>query len=341
MNPYFSIIVSVYNAEAYLREFLDSIIGQTFTDWECICINDGSKDGSKMILDEYAAKDTRIKPIHKANEGVGKARNVGLDVAIGKWITWADADDILAPSRLEAARRILEKEDPDLLQMHFVMAKDMPDGFMDTGAESEYKVICGAAESFAYAWSEIRPLAILWLTFARRQLYEGLKYPEDMRVKGDGILCADLYPRLKKICHSKHTGYFYRMTPVSIFRSERKAIDCVRMQRALLEQYKRQEYYALSLGRLSCEVLSSSIRNVSESDVIDWLLGRGQRNEIDAKVVRESYDAIRFSGAYCASTSLPLKHRLGFYIYTRYRSDVVLRLVERCLRVYRRATRSL
>lgn len=328
MNPYFSIIVSVYNAEAYLREFLNSIIGQTFTDWECICINDGSKDGSKMILDEYAAKDTRVKPIHKANEGVGKARNVGLDVAIGKWITWADADDILAPSRLEAARRILEKEDPDLLQMHFVMAKDMPDGFMDTGAESEYKVISGAAESFAYAWNKIRPLAILWLTFARKELYSGLRYPEEMRVKGDGILCADLYPRVKKICHSTHSGYFYRMTPISIFRSERKAIDCVRVQWALLDQYKRQREYAIKLGPKAISSLNSSIRRASESDLFDWIVGHGVVSKEECDKVRSAYKQVRKCGAFEAKSVLSLRDRIGLSFYVCFNTEKVVHLLE-------------
>lgn len=336
MNPYFTIIVSVYNAEKYLREFLDSILAQTFTDWECICINDGSKDSSAVILDEYAAKDTRVKPIHKANEGVGKARNVGLDVAIGKWITWADADDILAPSRLEAARRILEKEDPDLLQMHFVMAKDMPDGFMDTGAESEYKVISGAAESFAYAWSEIRPLAILWLTFARRQLYEGLKYPEDMRVKGDGILCADLYPRLKKICHSKHTGYFYRMTPVSIFRSERKALDCARFQKAIESQWNRQKHYANSLGDSAKVAIMTGVRSASEGDIVDWIIAHGKTSREEAKMVRASFDHIRKSGSFIGKSDISAADKPGLLFYEIFNSEALLHATEFVRKLYHR-----
>lgn len=93
--PKISIIVPVYNVEKYLRCCLDSIVAQTFTDWECICVDDGSPDNSGKILDEYAAKDNRFVIIHKENGGVSSARNVGLDIARGEWISFVDSDDIL------------------------------------------------------------------------------------------------------------------------------------------------------------------------------------------------------------------------------------------------------
>ena len=79
----FSIIIPVYNVAQYLRECLDSVLAQTFTDWEAICVDDGSTDGSGAILDEYAAKDWRFRVIHQDNAGVGFARNVALNVARG------------------------------------------------------------------------------------------------------------------------------------------------------------------------------------------------------------------------------------------------------------------
>ena len=88
-----SIITPVYNAEKYLRCCIDSIIAQTFTDFELLLIDDGSKDKSGAICDEYAAKDARIRVFHKENGGVSSARNLGLDNAKGEWITFIDSDD--------------------------------------------------------------------------------------------------------------------------------------------------------------------------------------------------------------------------------------------------------
>ena len=97
----FSIIVPVYNLAPYLRECLDSVLSQTFTNWECMCIDDGSTDGSGVILDEYAAMDKRIHVIHQRNAGEGEARNTGLASAEGDWVFFLDGDDIMLPGALE------------------------------------------------------------------------------------------------------------------------------------------------------------------------------------------------------------------------------------------------
>ncbi len=88
-----SVIVPVYNAEKYLRRCIDSILAQTYSDFELLLIDDGSKDSSGEICDEYAQKDTRVRVFHKENGGVSSARNLGLDNARGEWVTFVDSDD--------------------------------------------------------------------------------------------------------------------------------------------------------------------------------------------------------------------------------------------------------
>ena len=87
----FSIIIPVYNVDKYLQACLDSVLGQTFSDWEAICVNDGSSDGSAAILEDYAAKDDRIKVINQSNAGTATARNTGLRAALGDYIFFLDA----------------------------------------------------------------------------------------------------------------------------------------------------------------------------------------------------------------------------------------------------------
>lgn len=98
--PAFSIIVPVYRSGPFLRDCLDSIRNQTLTDWECICINDGSPDDSGAILDEYARKDARFTAIHQENRGVSAARNAGLSLARGNWTAFVDGDDTVEPDML-------------------------------------------------------------------------------------------------------------------------------------------------------------------------------------------------------------------------------------------------
>ena len=96
-----SIIIPVYNAERYLHQCIESVIAQTFEDWEAILVNDGSKDGSLAICQEYAAKDKRIKVIDKSNGGPSSARNKGLENAQGEFVYFMDADDWIEKNYLE------------------------------------------------------------------------------------------------------------------------------------------------------------------------------------------------------------------------------------------------
>lgn len=96
-----SIIIPVYNVEKYLRQCLDSMLAQTFYDYEVIITNDGSTDSSGDICDEYAARDSRFRVIHKANGGLSSARNAALDIARGQYIFFLDSDDFIAPTCLQ------------------------------------------------------------------------------------------------------------------------------------------------------------------------------------------------------------------------------------------------
>lgn len=107
----FSVIIPVYNVELYLKGCLESVRGQSFTDWEAVCVNDGSTDGSAAILDDYAAKDARFRIVTQPNGGLSAARNAGLDAAKGEYILFLDSDDWLEENALEVLSTNLEGED--------------------------------------------------------------------------------------------------------------------------------------------------------------------------------------------------------------------------------------
>ena len=97
----FSVVIPVHDATPFLSDCLDSLLGQTHSDWEAVCVDDGSTDGSGRILDEYAARDVRFRVVHQANGGEGAARNAGLDLVRGEWVYFLDADDLLGRRTLE------------------------------------------------------------------------------------------------------------------------------------------------------------------------------------------------------------------------------------------------
>ena len=102
MNSAISVIVPVYNAEKVVSRGIDSILAQRFKDFELILVDDGSRDGSGAICDGYAARNSRVKVIHQDNAGVSAARNAGLKVAQGAWVTFIDSDDMVLDGFLEA-----------------------------------------------------------------------------------------------------------------------------------------------------------------------------------------------------------------------------------------------
>lgn len=123
-----SIIMPIYNLEKYLSKSLDCVLSQTFKDFEVILVNDGSKDDSAKICDEYSEKDNRIKVIHKENEGSGPTRNRGIEVAIGEFMMFLDGDDLIEDNMLEKMYSTITENDLDLVICnHSTFNKDIND----------------------------------------------------------------------------------------------------------------------------------------------------------------------------------------------------------------------
>ena len=112
--PTVSVIVPVYNVEKYIHRCVDSILGQTFSDLELIRVDDGSPDNCPSICDEYAAKDNRVRVIHQENRGLSAARNAGLDVMAGEFVSFVDSDDWLEDSFLEVMLKHIWNEESDI-----------------------------------------------------------------------------------------------------------------------------------------------------------------------------------------------------------------------------------
>ena len=115
----FSVIIPIYNVQKYLKRCIDSVLSQTFDDYELILVDDGSKDDCGTICDDYAKTNEKIKVIHKQNGGLVSARQAGIQVAAGEYVFHLDGDDAILPDALESAYEIIEKYHPDMVSFSY------------------------------------------------------------------------------------------------------------------------------------------------------------------------------------------------------------------------------
>ena len=130
-NVLISVIVPIYNSEKYLEQCIESIINQKYSNLEIILVNDGSVDGSLKICEKYAKKDNRIKVIDKKNEGVSVARNVGMEVSSGQWISFIDSDDWIDPDMFEKMLAKSKDDDFDVIMCNCYINKNNNEAYFD------------------------------------------------------------------------------------------------------------------------------------------------------------------------------------------------------------------
>lgn len=235
MNPFFSIIIPVYNVAPYLRECLDSVLAQTFTDWEAICVDDGSTDGSGAILDEYAARDGRFKVIHQKNAGVSAARNKALQSALGEWVTFLDGDDRFDEGRLAALADIAQRhKDIDWIRETQYAAKERTHTVTTC-----CKII--ANDVLLVGWELQRQNALLVLNTYRRDCIAGIEFPQGVRYAEDDIFELRCLPHCKAVAVVGYCGYWYRVDRVDAASRRIDVEDSVKIHKLLLETAESQQ----------------------------------------------------------------------------------------------------
>lgn len=200
MSPKISVIVPVYNAGKALRRCIDSILEQTFTDFELLLIDDGSTDGSGCICDEYAAQDTRVRVFHKENGGVSSARNLGLDNACGEWVTFVDADD-----KIDGLG--IGEEDSDLvlgsIEIHNLHGNIRTESFCQEQMHGEQR------NSFLYKNLQRTIFSICCAKFFNLKLLSDLRFDTLMRIGEDTVFMLRYLGRAKTISFNNAFKYIY------------------------------------------------------------------------------------------------------------------------------------
>lgn len=236
-NVTFSVIVPVYNIRPYLRQCVDSILGQACCGLEVLLVDDGSTDGSGRICDEYAARDARVRVLHKSSEGVSEARNAGVCAARGAYILFVDGDDFIAAHALRRIETIILRRDcPDIVCLECV--KLFADGrcvSMNDGVTKELNRKTGGAFLNYIAQLPKYP-ASAWSKAIRRQFFLDHKlffkrgiYFEDLE------WAARLFLAVDTATYAPVPYYFYRQNrdgSLSGVRSEKKAFDLLHIVEA-------------------------------------------------------------------------------------------------------------
>lgn len=174
-NPLVSVVVPIYNVEPYLRECVNSILGQTYSNTEIILVDDGSTDGSSLICDEYSKRDSRIRVIHKANGGLSDARNTGLDDAHGDFVTFVDSDDWLEPNMIERCMNLIEINNADFCGASFMLAyrdHKVPNHVFAKGPE-----VYSKEEALAKYLFNTNIGVCIWGSVHRRSLWDEVRCP--------------------------------------------------------------------------------------------------------------------------------------------------------------------
>ena len=204
-----SIIIPVYKVEKYLARCLDSLLAQTFTDFEAILINDCSPDNSGAICDEYAKKDSRIKVIHREkNGGASAARNLGLEVSQGEYIAFVDSDDYVVPEYLETLLKVIVDTQADIVQCGY---QEVIDGKIKEGKEESISNIYMKEEAYGLLYGDGRNDIfdfILWNKLYKKSCIGGIRFIEGLRCE-DVIFISEAVMLIQKVCVFNQPLYYY------------------------------------------------------------------------------------------------------------------------------------
>ncbi len=214
--PKVSIIVPVYNVEKYLHSCLDSILAQTFTDFEAVLVDDGSTDNSGKVCDEYAAKDSRFVVVHKQNEGVAKARITGFEHSKGELISFIDSDDYVSADYLEKLSLPLLKGGADLVSCDYYLVegntiKESIGTLTGTWEKEQIRKDFIANHYFYDKLTQGYGMTpFLWTKLVRRKyVFDSLLQGEGMWYAEDQIAVFHILQRCKKMVLIPNRLYFY------------------------------------------------------------------------------------------------------------------------------------
>lgn len=303
-----SIIVPIYNIEAYLHKCIESILCQTYSDFELILVDDGSTDASPIICDSYAKQDSRIKVIHKQYEGVSRARNSGLKLSTGYWIMYVDGDDWIDKEMLFSLISEANKsgENVDLVDAGFRMIWD---NGRTVEVYNNYEK--GTKKSLltsyiGYSWTTV------WGGIAKRELYEkyGLRSPDGVSYCEDFHLAVRLRYYANEVVTLNKCFYNYRQRNTSLLHSynEKQAQEEQWVYLDTIDFFKKLGEYDIYRKPLNWRLLKASQELLLDSSRHEDFLN------ICGDITDEEILSCWFVNKKIRCFALLVKHRMAFVV---------------------------
>lgn len=243
-----SVIVPVYNTKSYLKRCLQSIADQTYNNLEIICIDDGSTDGSENVVDYFAAKDDRFVVRHQKNGGESNARNVGIDLVTGDYVTYVDCDDWLEPNMYEILVDLMEKNNVDMSACGY--SKDTIDsiepavntGKIKSGVWNQHDLML-----YVYKRDSYRAVTgYIWCKLYKKKILQDeygnwIRFNEDLVLGGDILYFAEVALHTNTVAYVDKPLYHYIQRDASGFhsRDENKWKDVIITYQRLLSRFER------------------------------------------------------------------------------------------------------
>ena len=265
-----SIIVPVYQVENYIRQCVDSILAQTFTDFELILVDDGSKDQSGKLCDEYAGMDERVKVIHTENVRAAEARNKGMDLASGNYLMFIDSDDYIAPTMVECLHKSILDKDADIVSCNYLY-------FWENNREKNFPInnkseVLSGLEIFYNRKNERNYgyWTVVWNKLYKKEIFEKVRFRSGKYYE-DEFLANDIYQMDIKIVTIPERLYYYRQHENSTMRKKsiEKSFDMIEAFQERIFIYLKEEKYADQAYKVliySLEYLEESKRLITNQN---------------------------------------------------------------------------
>ena len=331
-NPLVSIIMPVYNAEKYLEEAIESVLNQTYTDFELILINDRSVDNSKKICNEYMKKDSRIILLENntENHGPGSTRNIGLDNATGEFIYFMDADDWIEKELLQSAVNRIQETNADIVQFGVVYEKNGENNSVQYCQKGKSLLTKDdIKENFLDFWNEVKNS--LWINLFQRETVKTVRF--ENIIDGEDIsYIMDALCNAEKIAYISKVLYHYRYVEGSVsHRWNEEDFDCrlviFRHQINFLKSFIEDK---LAYAEIAYDNYNWMIYQLS----INWCPLSYKEKKRELFTLKEKMNFEKYRSIY------PLKRQRGVkkikYMLIKYRMEKILLLFGRLfLRVVR------